>query len=65
MEKELEEEGVKTLFSDYHSMRTHREEIQKLLSRSVAKQELISDKINSEKEEELNKFYDIIRNNKK
>lgn len=65
IEKDLEEEGVKTLFSDYHSMRTHREEIQKLLSCAVQKQSFISDKINKTKEEELNKFYDIIRNNKK
>ena len=63
IEKELEEEGIKTLFSDYHSMRTHREEIQKLLSCSIEKQVMISDKINKEKEEELNKFYDIIMNN--
>lgn len=65
IEKDLEENNIKLLFSDYHYMRTNREEIQKQLQLSVNQQKKISHKINQEKEIELNKFYDIIRNNKK
>ena len=65
VEKDLEDNRVKTLFSDYHFMRTNREEIQKLLSHAIEKQIKISESINHEKKIELNKFYDIIRNNKK
>ena len=65
MEKRLENNDIKPLFSDYHYLRTNCEETHKLLQSAVLKQKMISQEIHQQKEIELNKFYDIIRNNRK
>lgn len=61
---ELDNERVKPTSDDYHWMMTNIEEIQDIAVNCVNTQQLIAREFRKQQEEELNKFYDIIRSNK-
>jgi len=61
---DLETERLKPTSDDYHWMMTNIEEIEDLILGCVATQTLIAKECKKAQEEDLNRFYDIIRSNK-
>jgi len=61
---ELEQEKIKPTSDDYHWMITNIEEIQDIAVNSINTQQMIARESRRLQEEDLNRFYDIIRSNK-